>query len=451
MKFPKLNKVRRKSGSENGERPKRQFKLPAVKLPKIKLPKLKLPKGVSPRVVLYSLFALVIAVAAVIAFLSNPPKRAAEEPVSPDVPADEEIEETEFVNDYVYEYYKFDPSILTEYKGDVKVISFHPVIAYPKLAFDGDSYSRQLDSWSLTAGEFEKILQSLYDKGYIIVKMTDVWSEYTAEDGSVHMQRSALRLPEGRKPVVLVFQDENFYEHLIQNGYTQKLILGTRGEVWSSAETPTGGTSISQAQDAITILDDFVKKNPDFSLGGAKGCIALTGYDGILGYRTQMGNEDSTARKKEIAAVKPVISQLKKTGWYFACHTYGHIDLYDTSYTDVVSDMTKWVSEVGSLVGETRILIAPQSEFAPGYNIPDNGETFDYLEDLGFRYYVSGGDEFSESVKANDSAVFITQVTVDGTALRYPTGGLSSLFDAGTVFDSDARSNYSGSRTERTP
>lgn len=56
----------------------------------------------------------------------------------------------------------------------VEHLFFHPVIAYPEYAFsDAVPYDRQvgLDEWMVTADEYKKILQSVYDKGYILVNM----------------------------------------------------------------------------------------------------------------------------------------------------------------------------------------------------------------------------------------------------------------------------------------
>ena len=59
----------------------------------------------------------------------------------------------------------------------VEHLFFHPVIAYPDYAFsDAVPADRQkgLDDWMVTVDEYKKILQSLYDKGYILVAMEDV-------------------------------------------------------------------------------------------------------------------------------------------------------------------------------------------------------------------------------------------------------------------------------------
>ena len=58
-----------------------------------------------------------------------------------------------------------------EYNGVVEHLFFHPVIAYPEQAFDGDHMSNGYDDWMVTVGEYNKILQSLYDNGYILVDM----------------------------------------------------------------------------------------------------------------------------------------------------------------------------------------------------------------------------------------------------------------------------------------
>ncbi len=433
MKFPSKKRKRHGSQSRGKKRETITFTIPKPRLPRIKL-----PENLSPRTILISLFALVIVVAAVIVISSLPKKPPDDGSIPPDDTETADITEPDYDNSYEYNYYKFDPGVMTEYRGSVEVLSFHPVIAYPELAFDGDSFSRRFDSWSLTANEFKSILQSLYDKKYIIINLNQVWSEYTADNGSVRMQKNKLSIPEGRKPIILIFNDFNYYENISGNGYTDKVTVRTGGEIWDSATTPTGGTAITQEHDAITILDTFVKEHPDFSLHGAKGCIALTGYEGILGYRTQIGDDDSL-RKKETAEVKPVISQLKKTGWYFACHTYGHTGIASASYTDIVTDMTKWVNEVGSLVGETKILVAPDSGDPSGTVIPDVGETYDYLQSLGFKYYFAPGSGTSSEIKTNSPAVFCSVTEVDGDALRGNDPALSRFFDVSKIFDGDVR------------
>ena len=52
--------------------------------------------------------------------------------------------------------------------------------------------------------------------------------------------------------------------------------------------------------DMVPLIDRFVEKHPDFSYRGAKGILALTGYNGILGYRTDESYETRPADLDEI-------------------------------------------------------------------------------------------------------------------------------------------------------
>ena len=106
---------------------------------------------------------------------------------------------------------------LTQAWGPDQVVEhlfFHPIIAYPQWAFHDCNASQDqrygLDDWMVTVDEYNKILQSVYDKGYILVAMEDVWSEVTDESGT-HMVRNTLMLPEGKKPLVISFDDVNYY------------------------------------------------------------------------------------------------------------------------------------------------------------------------------------------------------------------------------------------------
>ena len=95
------------------------------------------------------------------------------------------------------------------YDGIVEHLFFHPVIAYPELAFDGDAQANGLDDFMVTVGEFTKILNNVYEKGYVLVDIGDVWSETTDENGTAKMVRNTLYLPEGKKPVIFSYDDRS--------------------------------------------------------------------------------------------------------------------------------------------------------------------------------------------------------------------------------------------------
>ena len=338
------------------------------------------------------------------------------------------------------------PANLVDYNGIVEHIFFHPVIVYNDMAFDGDSQQAGLDEYMVTLSEYNKMLQSIYDNNYVLVNMNDVWSETTDANGKAVMKKNTLKIPEGKKPLIISYDDVNYYPYMLENGLTHKLIIGDDGELWSYGLDPHGKEVISQDLDAITILDKFVEEHPDFSLGGVKGCIALTGYEGILGYRTNTESTDKSAafeanRQKEIELAKPIVQKLKDTGWYFASHSYGHIRLNSASLEKVKADAQRWQNEVGSLVGPTKLFIYPHGSRLDGGDVNQTGEAFKYYHSLGFRVFASVGIESFSKIKSDISAVVCDRMHSDGGTLRRERDRYLKFYDAKLVFDPE-RPNY---------
>jgi len=329
---------------------------------------------------------------------------------------------------------------LFRYTGVVEHIFFHEVIAWPELAFDGDSGQKGYDDNMVTVSEYNKILQSLHRNNFILVDLNDVWSEYTNEDGARRMRKNTLMLPEGKKPLVISFDDLSFYKYMAGDGFMEKYIIGDDGEIWASGIDPNGNPIISQDHAAITLLDKFVRENPGFSLGGAKGCIALTGYEGILGYRTHTDRGNDTQefklnRMQEIARVRPVVQRLKETGWYFATHSFGHINLETASLEKVKDDANRWLNEVGSLVGETKIFIYPFGTRLDGNDVWDTGPALRFYHELGFRIFASVGREPFTRIKPDIAAVMLDRMNCDGITLRNRRERFLRFYDAREVFD----------------
>lgn len=361
------------------------------------------------------------------------------------------------------DYEILDPKIMPEggsrdgvayaaYDGVVEHLFFHPVIAYTELAFDGDAQANGLDDYMVTVDEFNKILDNVYQKGYVLVDIGDVWSETTGEDGQPVMVRNTLYLPEGKKPLVFSYDDTNYYPYMLEEGFTSKLVLGEDGEIWAECTDPyTQETFLTQDLDAITILDKFIREHPDFSPFGVKGCLSLTGYEGILGYRTQndidIAADDprrpafDANRKAEQEAVKPIIQRLKDTGWYFGSHTWGHINLSTRSMAQIQRDTLRWAEEVGSLIGPTNILFYPHGARPDGDH--DQGETygeqFKWLQSQGFRIFASVGINSYSQVKQTISAVICDRLHPDGTTLRWGRSRYLQFYDAKDIIDLDVR------------
>ncbi|SHH95260.1 hypothetical protein SAMN02745823_01640 [Sporobacter termitidis DSM 10068] len=337
------------------------------------------------------------------------------------------------------------PENLVPYNGVVEHLFFHPVVAYPELAFDGDSQQKGIDEYMVTVSEYDKMLQSMYDKNYVIVDWNDVWSEQTDVAGNGRMVKNTLMIPAGKKPLILSYDDVCYYDYMRQNGFTYKLVIKD-GALWSYGLDPKGSAVYSQDLDAITILDKFVKQHPDFSLNGAKGCLCLTGYQGILGYRTMTDVNNKTpqaeaARQKEIEAVKPIIAMLRATGWYFGSHSWGHINLSTVSLAAVQRDTERWFDEVGSLIGPTKLMIYPFGARPDGGDVTKTGPIFKYLQSKGFRVFASVGIDAFSKIKPDIDAVINDRMHADGDTLRGQRDRYLKFYDAKLVFDT-ARPNY---------
>jgi len=381
----------------------------------------------------------------------NPPAGEPAEPVpEPPEPAGSTAPEPE-----PEPYEIFDPKVMPEggvrdgvtyaaYDDLVEHLFFHPLIAYPELAFDGDAQSKGLDDFMVTADEFNKILNSVYERGYVLVDIADVWSETTDEAGNPVMVRNTLYLPEGKKPLVFSYDDTNYYPYMLENGFTYKLVIGEDGKVWSWGLDPAGNEVVSRDLDAIPALDKFVEEHPDFSPFGAKACLSLTGYEGILGYRTQTDTKEwddakEANRQAERLAVQPIIEELKRTGWTFGSHTWGHIRLGSGNLGKIQADTEKWMDEVGSLVGPTAILFYPHGERPDGNDWKQTGPVFQYLQQQGFRVFCSVGVESFSYIKKDICAVICDRLHPDGTTLRYSRNRYLQFYDAKDIMDTSVR------------
>lgn len=336
--------------------------------------------------------------------------------------------------------------------GAVEHLFFHPVIAYPELAFDGDAQADGLDDFMVTVDEYNKILQSVYEKGYVLVDINSVWSEEEGEDGP-RMVRNTLYLPEGKKPLILSYDDTNYYPYMLENGFAYKLVIGDDLKIASWGLDPQGNEVVSRDLDAIPILDRFVEEHPDFSPFGAKGCLSLTGYEGIFGYRTETNTKEwddvkEAARQKEREAVVPIIEELRRTGWTFGSHTWGHIRLGSGNMTKIEADTGRWLDEVGSLVGETSILFYPHGERPDGNDWTQTGPAFQYLHSQGFRVFCSVGIESFSFIKKDISAVICDRLHPDGTTLRHSRDRYLQFYDAKDIMDTAVRPERKISWTE---
>ncbi|HEY9060386.1 MAG TPA: hypothetical protein VIO64_07785 [Pseudobacteroides sp.] len=275
----------------------------------------------------------------------------------------------------------------------------------------------------MTVSEFKRIIESLYQKGYILVSIHDTF-DVKEVSGKRLLQQKKLMLPKGKKPLIISIDDMNYYEYMISNGNAHKLIIDD-GVVKTYSRDKNGQTVISDDNDIVPILDKFVNEHPDFSLEGAKGVIALTGYEGVLGYRTnELKSAVYEGQKKEAISL---VNRLKETGWTFACHGYGHLDANKVDISRLKRDTNRWKNEVEPLVGPTSIYIYP---FGSTVNYTE--AKFKFLMDSGFDVFCGVGPETVAEYKKD--CIITDRRPIDGISFNNAKR-LADLFDCNVVID----------------
>lgn len=312
---------------------------------------------------------------------------------------------------------------LVRYRGPIEHIFFHPLLPDPQYTLHRGTQPAEFNKWMVTAREFRAIVPQLYANDWVLVDLESQFRTVRTERGKV-LKRRPLWLPPGKKPLVISIDDLNYPEYMVVNRLNARLVLDERGDIAAERARPDGTVVRSRRSEIVPILDRFVEQHPDFSIDGAKGTIALTGAEGILGYRTS-GRGPRARRERE--RVTPIVARLRQTGWTFASHTFAHPDLGAVSLLRAQQDTDRWERYVQPLVGRnTRILVYP-------YGSPAGPATLAYLRRAGFRIFCTIGP--SASLTLTDGYAVQSRVRVDGIALLNQPRSLTRFFDPLSVVD----------------
>jgi hypothetical protein len=301
--------------------------------------------------------------------------------------------------------------------GPVEHIFFHPLVRRPDLAFARTRLGKGYRDYFVTVTEFARILDQLYRNQWILVDM------HQAVNGQ-------LVVPTGKKPLVISVDDLNFYQYMRDNGGSWRLVLDG-GRVRVEVHDPDTGVGSVTDEEIVPMLDLFVRAHPDFSLNGAKGVIALTGYQGVLGERVD--TDDIAADEAAKARAAAVAATMKVTGWLFASHSYGHITVTKRSEAQIRIDANKWKNTVEPIVGPTDIFIFPYGA-APGLN---SGRVRMLHEEFGFAIFCDIGGHPAMETRAGLTR--FPRRHIDGIAFAQQADDLQPLFDVSTVIDIASR------------
>lgn len=340
-------------------------------------------------------------------------------------------------------------------------IFYHSLVNDTTRTFDvsvlGQSQVDGMNAWMTTIEEFDKITQQMYDNGYVFVRLRDLVVETKDEDGTVHFTKNTnLMLPKDKKAVVLSIDDLSYYHSYEKAGYPEKLVIDDDGVVKCQYTDASGNTTLGD-YDVVPRLNSFLEEHPDGSYKGARGLIAMTGYNGTFGYRTDVAyktGEKLTSDQQawldahpdfdwdeEVAEATKVADAIKESGWEFASHTWGHLSVTGKTADQLKVDNDKWVNTVQNIVGPVDTII-----FAHGNDIGDwrdystDNENFNFYKSAGYNFFCNVDGSTPYWVQIRDNYVRQGRINLDGYTLYKATQGetdvLDGMFDATSVFDS---------------
>lgn len=301
----------------------------------------------------------------------------------------------------------------------------HCLLVNPTLAFDSSNFmAKDYDRDCLTSNEFIKIIQSLYDNNFTLVNANYCFKV----DSLGRAYKTTPNLPSGKKPLILSIDDVNYDHRKMHLGMADKIAVDKDGTLCSIIDG-----KYDYEREFVSVLDNFIKLHPDFSFNNSKAMLCLTGYDGILGYRTQNGEQN------EINEAKKVVQKLKEEGYYFACHSYGHYHMQKVSNKIFDSEIDLWKKEVEPLIGKTQIYVYPYGENL----ILDNNEIcykHQLLLDNDFKLFCGVGDKHFYSyypfhTTKDKQVLFMDRRPLDGLSLRQHHSEYSPFFDCAKVYD----------------
>lgn len=378
-------------------------------------------------------------------------------------------------NDPAYSYDTNMQALAAEYEAakascvpidpeNVTHIFYHTLVVDPARAFDPDKEGYDgWQQWMTTVTEFDRITQSMYERGYVLVSIHDLITKTTNEDGSVTIVPNQIMLPEGKKAYVMSLDDLSYYHTYEDHGVASKIVLDEAGKP-TCEYVQADGTTVYGDYDVVPRLDTFIEEHPDACYHGARGIIALTGYNGILGYRTDGTYDDAHNTntdvyyaddlqikwlnehpdynwEEECAQAKQVVEAMKSEGWEFASHTWGHKAVGDASYDELVRDTERWFEYVSPLIGESDAII-----FAHGQDImgdtgyTDANDKYMYLKSKGFDIYCPV-DSRAYTLTITEDYLHQGRRNLDGYRIYQDAVSeeprAADLFDASYVLDPD--------------
>ena len=322
-------------------------------------------------------------------------------------------------------------------------LSFQMLVADPARAFVDEDYGNSYNRNYVTTDEFEKILQQLYDNGYMLVSIYDL-----VDKAEGNYYAGTLRLPVGKKPVVLSQVAANYFTYMTDgnddglpdkdgDGFPYCLALDGDGN-FISKMFDAEGNEVTGDFDFVTILEKFIAEHPDFSYQGARAILAVTGYDGLFGYRTNpevRETQGSEYYAQQLSGAQKIVDALKAAGYDLASYSYENISYGDSAVELIGGDLSLWAEQVAPILGDVDILVYPYGDdIYDSMTTVYDGDKFNALYNAGFRIFI-GMDNMGNSAQVNNAYFRQTRRWVTGAKMAYRSENFTDLFNPATVLN----------------
>lgn len=345
----------------------------------------------------------------------------------------------EYVNTQTQLYEHRDPSLIPN-------LSFHVLIEDLSRALADESLGGKYNRNFVSTSEFKQILQHLYDNGYVLVDF-DSFVTPSSFNGTEQYITTPIYLPSGKKPVMITETMVNYFAYMVDPdkdgvadakgaGFANKLVVED-GEI-KAAYVDAAGNNLVGDYDLVPILESFIEEHPDFSYKGARAILAVTGSEGIFGYRTNtsyIATKGNAWYEEECNAAKTVVETLRNKGYTLACFTYANQNYGSMSATQIQADLQEWTKNITPVIGQVDVLVFAQESNLSSYT----SSAFDVLYDTGFRYFVSNGTSPWASVES--TYVRQNRLMVTGRTMQHYTDQFTGLFDCAAILDVNLRGN----------
>lgn len=341
----------------------------------------------------------------------------------------------------LYTQYKQEKDKLVKWvdTNNILSLSFQMLIADPNRAFQDARYGNSYNKNFVTTEEFTKILHQLYENNYILIRLSDL-----VIDGQVQ----ELLLPKDKKPLLLIQTQVNYNTYMVDgdgdklpdkdgDGFASRLIIDDNGNITCQMVDSAGQTQTGN-YDLVPILNSFVTTHPDFSYKGAKAILALTGYDGLFGYRSNPAAESTFGADtygNEISDATQMAEALRKDGYELACYTYDNAAYGQLENAKIQYDLNKWENEVVPILGDVDILVYARNSDISDSSAPYSGEKINTLLDAGFTKFLGFCNEGMPWLTEQDEYMRLGRILVTGENMKKTPDWFEGIFDVATVLD----------------